>query len=151
MAQLLERVDTAEVLSALYKNVRMAADSISSILPHVENEQMMSDLTVELSCFEEYASRAAKELDAEGVTPKEETPLARAGAKVGTFFNTLVDSSPDHLAEMMIKGATMGVGDLCRQLHAADEGDVSPKAKALLEEVLRYEENVIEEMKAYLR
>ena len=66
MAQLMERVNTVELLANLYQNVRMAADSISAILPHVEDERLMSDLTVELSCFEEYARRALHELEAPG-------------------------------------------------------------------------------------
>ena len=151
MAQLIERVDTVEILSSLYKNVRMAADSISAILPHVEDERMMGDLTVELSCFEEYARRALKELEKRGAQPKEESLFAKAGVKIGTFFNTLVDSSPDHLAEMMIKGSTMGISDLCRQIRAAKESGTEASVLALLEEVLRYEESVVEEMKPYLK
>ena len=92
MAQLLERVSTVGLLSALHKNVRMAADSISAILPHVEDERLMSDLTVELSCFEEYARRALHELRARDAEPKEEPLFSKVGVKLGTFVNTLVDS-----------------------------------------------------------
>ena len=151
MAQLMERVDTVELLSGLYKNVRMAEDSISAILPHVEDERLMSDLTVELSCFEEYARRALHELKARDAGPKEESLFAKAGVKLGTFINTLVDSSADHLAEMMIKGATMGINDLCRQVRAAKESGADAETRSLLEEVLRYEEGVVEEMKSYLK
>ena len=80
MAQLLERVDTVELLSNLYKNVRMAADSISAILPHVEDERLMSDLTVELSCFEEYAHRALRELEARDASPTASPTTAPRGS-----------------------------------------------------------------------
>ena len=151
MAQLMERVNTVELLANLYQNVRMAADSISAILPHVEDERLMSDLTVELSCFEEYARRALHELEARDAEPKEKPLFSKAGVKLGTFVNTLVDSSADHLAEMMIKGATMGINDLCRQVRAAKENGIDAETRSLLEEVLRYEEGVVEEMKTYLR
>ena len=151
MAQLLERVSTVGLLSALHKNVRMAADSISAILPHVEDERLMSDLTVELSCFEEYARRALHELRVRDAEPKEEPLFSKVGVKLGTFVNTLVDSSADHLAEMMIKGATMGINDLCRQIRAAKESRIDSATLSFLEEVLRYEEGVVEEMKSYLR
>ena len=151
MAQLLERVNTVELLEKLYQNVRMAADSISAILPHVEDERLLSDLTVELSCFEEYARRALHELKARDAEPKEKPLFSKVGVKLGTFVNTLVDSSADHLAEMMIKGATMGISDLCRQVRAAKENGIDAGTRSLLEEVLRYEESVVEEMKSYLR
>ena len=150
MSQTLEKVGNAELLDAIYKNVKMASDSITSLLPHVENEKMQSDLVAQLSCFEEYAARAAKYLEDYGRVPKEESFAAKAGAKVGTFFQTLVDSSTDHLADMMIKGANMGVNDLYREIRAAKEGGADREILSFAEEVCRYEDKVLEEMRSYL-
>ena len=58
---------TADLLSEIYKNVKMAEESIIAIMPKVKNEELKSDLTVQLSVYSAFASRAAKLLGEEGV------------------------------------------------------------------------------------
>lgn len=141
---------SADVLLAIYKNVKMAGESIINVMPKVKDEKLKSDMTVQLSTFEAFASRAAKLLGKEGVKPEEENFLARMGAKWGAMMNTMMDSTSTHIAEMMIEGATMGVNDLLEQMRYAKSGDVSDEAMNLLQDVHDYEERVIKDMKAYL-
>ena len=141
---------SADVLLAIYKNVKMAGESIINVMPKVKDESLKSDMTVQLSTFEAFASRAAKLLGKEGVKPEEENFLARMGAKWGAKMNTMMDSTSTHIAEMMIEGATMGVNDLLEQMRDAKNGDVSDEAMSLLQDVHDYEERVIKEMKEYL-
>ncbi len=143
-------VTEAELLLAVYKNVKMAGDSIINLMPKVKDEKLKSDMTVQLSTFEAFASRAAKLLGKEGVPPEEENWMARMGAKWSSMMNTMMDSSTEHLAEMMVEGATMGVNDMMEQLRGAKHADVSEEALHLAENVRDYEERVIKEMKAYL-
>ena len=63
---------TAELTKAVYKNVKMAGDSILDLMPRVKDERLKSDMTVQLSAFEAFASRAAKMLADEGVKPEGE-------------------------------------------------------------------------------
>ena len=141
---------SADVLLAIYKNVKMAGESIINVMPKVKDEKLKSDMTVQLSTFEAFASRAAKLLGKEGVKPEEENLLARMGAKWGAMMNTMMDSTSTHIAEMMIEGATMGVNDLLEQMREAKNSDISDEARNLLQDVHDYEERVIKEMKAYL-
>ena len=150
MAETLEKVSGVDLLMAVYKNVKMAADSTASMLSYAKEGRLRDDLVSELSAFEEYASRAAEKLYALGGTPKEENLFAKAGVQVGTFFHTLTDTSTDHLAELMVNGANMGVTDLYRQIHAARESGVDGELISLAEEVCRYEESVMDTMRSYL-
>lgn len=143
-------VTEAELLDSVYKNVKMAGDSIINLMPKVKDEKMKSDLTIQLSTFEAFASRAVKLLGREGEAPEEESLMARMSAKWSGMVNTMMDSSTEHLAEMMVEGATMGVNDMMEQLRGAKNADISREALNLAQSVKEYEERVIEEMKAYL-
>ncbi len=142
---------TGEVLQAIYKNVKMAEESIITLMPKVNDPDLKRDMTVQLSTFEAFASRAAKLLSQEGEKPEEEGVLTRMSAKWGVMMNTMRDSTSTHLAEMLIEGSTMGVNDMMEQLRAIKHSDVSEEARNLARDVCAYEERIIEELKVYLR
>lgn len=140
-----------KVLQAIYKNVKMAADSIINLMPKVKDEKLKSDLTVQLSAYEAFASRTAKLLNKEGVKPEEEGTLTKMSTKWGTMMNTMMDSTSTHLAKMVIEGATMGVNDMMEQIRDAKREDVSEEILRLAQDVCDYEERTVEQMRSYLR
>ncbi|MBE6552916.1 MAG: hypothetical protein E7666_01080 [Ruminococcaceae bacterium] len=139
---------TAEVLSSVYKNVKMASDSILNLMPKVRDEQLKGEMTTQLSVFDAFASRAAKMLAEEGVKPEEENWMTRMGAKWGAMMNTMRDSTSTHLAEMLVEGATMGVNDMLRVLREAENSTASESAVKLARDVCAYEEKLVDEMRA---
>ena len=151
MAEAMKTRTTDEVLQAVFKNVKMAGDSILNIMPKVKDEAFKSDLTVTLSAFEAFASRSTKLLADNGVKPEEEGIVAKTAAKWGTMMNTMRDSTTSHLAERMVEGATRGVTEMMRLLRESENGCVSESALRLLRDVCAFEEKVVEDMKAYLR
>ena len=141
---------SAELIQAVYKNVKMAGDSILNLMPHVKDEKLKSDMTVQLSAFEAFASRAAKLLADEGVKPEGEGTLTKLSAKWGTIMNTMRDSTASHLAEMMIEGATMGANEMIREMREAENSNASERALRLARDVCEFEEKIAREMKSYL-
>ncbi len=151
MTETLQQKTTSEVLEAVYKNVKMAEDSILNLMPKVKDEQLKSDMTVQLSTFEAFASRAVKLLSDEGVKPEEEGFVTRMTAKMGSMMNTMRDSSTEHLAEMLVEGATMGVNDMMKQLRESENTSVSEAALRLTRDVCAYEEKIVKDMREYLK
>jgi len=151
MAQAVKTKQTADLLQAVYKNVKMASDSILNLMPKVEDKQLKSDMTVQLSAYEAFASRTAKLLAEEGVKPEEEGTITKMAAKWGSMMNTLRDSTSSHIAEMMVEGATMGVNDMLKQIRESENTTVSESALRLARDVCRFEEKTVEEMRDYLR
>ena len=129
----------------------MASDSILNLMPKVEDKKLKSDMTVQLSAYEAFASRSAKLLAEEGAKPEEEGTVTKLAAKWGTLMNTMRDSTSSHIAEMMVEGATMGVNDLLKQIRECENTTVSESALRLARDVCRFEEKTVEEMKNYLR
>ena len=151
MTETMKSQKTAGLLKAIYKNVKMAGDSLIDLMPKVKDQELKSEMTVQLSTYEAFASRAAKLLADEGVKPEDEGFLTKMGAKVGCMMNTMRDSTTSHLAEMLIEGATRGMNDMYKQIRETENTDASEKALRLARDVCAYEERTIEEMKRFLR
>lgn len=150
MAQAVKSHRTATLLNEIYKNVRMGTDSLIDLMPKVKNAELKSEMTVQISTYEAYASRAAKLLNEEGAKPEEEGFLTKMGAKMGCAVNTMRDSTTSHLAQMIIEGATMGMNEMYKQIRESENTDVSEKALRLARDVCAYQEKTIEDMKKYL-
>ena len=137
----------ASLCCDIYRNAKMGAESIINLLPAVEDKNLESELTVELTKYEEFASEAEKLLAEHGEKPLEESAFSRLMAKMGIKMNTMIDKTSSHVAQMVIEGAVMGITDIQKRLNDADSyGKAEPIAKRLI----AFEEGTIERMKEYL-
>ena len=150
MEQAVKSKHTAALLKEIYKNVKMGSDALIDLMPKVKNDGLKSEMTVQISTYEAYASRAAKLLNEEDAKPEEEGFFTKLSSKVGSAVNTMMDASTSHLAEMIIEGATMGMNDMYKQIRESENTDVSEKALRLARDVCAYQERTIEDMKKYL-
>ena len=93
---------TVELLSELYKNMKMGADSIVNISSKVSEGALRDELARELDSYESYSKKIGKMIYAAGDEPKEENIMSKMATKVGMAMNTLTDSTESHIAQMMI-------------------------------------------------
>ena len=143
---------TVELLDRLYKNVSMGSDSIMALLPKIDNEQskFKSDLTLQLSGYEDLCSRINVQRHEAGEESLEDTLMNKISAKLGTAMGTLMDSSVSHVASMVIEGSTMGMNDGIKLLREFENTTASEASLALARDIVKFEEDSIERMKAYL-
>lgn len=151
MEQTTLKSPTAELLDAVYKNVKSASDALLSIMPKVRDEKLKNDMTVQISVYEGFASRAAKLLAEEGEKPQEKSMMQKVSSRVSTMMSTARNSTPAHLAELIIEGAHMGENDILCKIREAEAKHVSGEPLRLAKHLCEYEENVAEDMKSYLR
>ncbi len=150
MQETKEAIREEDFLGEIYKNVKMGADSIINLLPKVKNDGMRSAMTMQLDGYERYAARAQKELEARGAEAKEENVMTRLSARFGMAFNTMLDSTTGHIAEMMIEGSNMGITDMIKLLNNFEVGNGDSEAVRLAREVVWFEEHNLEMLKPYL-
>ncbi|MCI8388740.1 MAG: hypothetical protein HFE63_09770 [Clostridiales bacterium] len=136
-----------KLLQEVYRNVKMGGDSIVNLLDKVDDKKLRGEMTVELDAYRRFSNEAGQKLNERGLKPQELSPVAKTSAKVGMAFNTMLDTTTSHIAEMMINGATMGIIDLEKQLN---EGGHSPEAKAFADDVLEFEKNTVERLGTFL-
>ena len=150
MTETMQKTTTAEVLTAVYKNVKMGGDSIVDLLPKVKSEALRKEMTAELERYEELAKDIREALFALNVQPREENLATKAMTKMGIMMNTLTDTTASHIADMMIQGATMGVTDATKLIREHENAPCSEEALTLARKVVEFEEASIEKLKSFL-
>ena len=151
MAEAVKTGQTEILLQAVYKNVKSSSDTILNLMPRIKDEQLKSDLTVQLSAYEAFASRTAKLLAKEGVSPLEAGTVSKLSAKWSAMMETMKDSSSAHVAELMVESATAGVNDMLKEIREAENTTASEESLRLARDLCRFEEKNAEDMKNYLR
>ena len=152
MSSATTKTATAELLQRLYKNLKMGSDSIVALLPKVKEEDaaFKSDLTLQLDGYEKYANRINALLREDGEPAEQDTLWNKMTAKVGTTMSTLMDTSLSHLADMVIQGSTMGMNDAIKLMREFENTNASEGSLSLCRDIVGFEEQNIERMKAYL-
>ncbi|MBQ8849147.1 MAG: hypothetical protein IJ011_02295 [Clostridia bacterium] len=141
---------TAELLSELYKNMKMGADSIVNISSKVTEGELRDELTRELDTYEEFAKKTSKLIYEGGDTPEEKNIMSKMASKVGMAMNTLTDSSESHIAQMMIEGSTMGITENRKLISKFEDQNVSPEAMMLARDSVKFMEDSVERLKKFL-
>ena len=141
---------TKGFLDELYKNVKMGADSIIDLMPKVSDKRLREEMTAELEHYEGFAKDIRAILFADGEEPQEESFMAKLGVKMGVMMNTMMDDTTSHIAEMMIKGATMGITATTKLIRENENTSCSEEALALARRIIGYEEESIEKLKEFL-
>ena len=135
------------LLQELYKNTTMGADSIVNLMDKAQDSDMRTEMTRELGRYREYAKRASDLLAERGLKAEEPGMMAKAGSKIGMAFNTMLDTTTSHIAEMMINGATMGIINIEKQLN---ENEPTGEARKLAEEILDFEKSTSDNLARFL-
>lgn len=141
---------TKKLLDALYKNVKMGADSIIDLLPKVSDQNMRDELTRELDQYSGFADEIKNMLYSIDEEAKDESIFAKLGTKMSVAMNTMVDSTSSHIAEMMIQGGTMGITDATKTLREYENTSCSEDALDLAKRIIKFEEDSIEKLKEFL-
>ena len=141
---------TKKLLDALYKNVKMGADSIVDLMPKVSDQNMRNELTRELDQYSGFADEVKNMLYSIDEEAKDESIFAKIGTKMSVAMNTMVDSTSSHIAEMMIQGGTMGITDATKALREYENTSCSEEALDLAKRIIKFEEDTIEKLKEFL-
>ena len=83
-----------------------------------------------------------------GHTEEELSTMAKLSSQVMTTMKTINDKSPSKIAELMIKGNTMGVTQSIKNINDYQNGD--ERILDLSNKLLQTEQNNIEQMKQFL-
>ena len=106
------------LIQEVYKNTKMGGDSIIDLIDRANDPKFRSEMTSELESYRRFSEEASRRLQERGTQADRAYPRpAKMGAKLGMAFNTLLDTTTSHLAELMINGATMGIIDLEKKLN----------------------------------
>ncbi len=137
-----------EMLQNIYKGVSMGREGILDVLKVAEDEKFRQALLQQLSEYDNLAESARHMLHQRGHTEEELSTMAKLSSQVMTTMKTINDKSPSKIAELMIKGNTMGVTQSIKNINDYQNGD--ERILDLSNKLLQTEQNNIEQMKQFL-
>ena len=140
---------TEEALAEIYRTAQLALQSISNILPQVDDSETRAQLEEQHEEYERFSAKAAILAKNKGIELKEPNPFKKAMMWGSIKMNTMTDNSRSHIAEMMVQGTVMGNTSL-----RTTANDLSPdgdeEIRSLLNEMLTMEEKFEKKWKEYL-
>ncbi|MBQ3220502.1 MAG: hypothetical protein IJB34_00915 [Clostridia bacterium] len=140
---------TEEALAEIYRNAQLALQSISNILPQVEDWEVKAELQSEHEEYEKFSAKAAVLAKDKNIELKEPNPFKKMMMWGSIKMNTLTDNSRAHIADMMVQGTVMGVTSLRTTASELDpDGDAD--IIALLDEMIKREEQFEKKWKEFL-
>ncbi len=138
----------AEPLNFIYQNSQMGVGTINHLKDIVEDENFIKHLESQLNEYKEIHHAAQKALNENGYDEKGISALEKVRTYLMINMQTLTDKTPSHISEMLIIGSNMGVINAVKNMKKYQ--DAEPGILSLMERLLRFEENNIQQLKAFL-
>ncbi len=137
-----------EVLAEIYRNAQLALQSISDILPEIDDVGIKEEVMREHEEYEHISGRAAQLAQKFNMEIKEPSPVKKAMMWSAIKMNTVADNSSQHIAQMMIKGTVTGITSLKTTL--TDAGELDGEIRELLTQLIALEEGFERRLKKFL-
>ncbi len=140
-----------ELVKHIYKDSEMASYTIEALLQDLENkDNKIKKFAQELlNRYQEFLFKSRDILDSESEELPESGMISKMGARMGINKDVRNDNSDSSIADMLIKGISMGSIDTEKKIN--DYKDVVNKeALNLAKTFLDFQKQSIEELKDYL-
>ncbi len=140
-----------ELLEYVYQNSEMALYTLEKLINELKGKdnKIIKDVGDILKQYEKYYKDLKKHLKKEKLKPKDSSFLSKMGASMGIKKEVISDNSDASIADMLIKGISMGVLDIEKKLSQYDE-IADKKTIKLAEDFLEFQQNTISKLKKYL-
>lgn len=140
-----------EILEYIYKDANMGAESITTLIKTLQSKdnKIKHVLEEELKKYEEYIKKSEKQLKKLKVELKEFSTMAKMSSWMGIKMEMLKDNSDARIADMLIKGLTMGTIDMNKKIDNYEK-IVDKDILKLAKEFRSFQEDSIEKLKVYL-
>ena len=139
-----------EALAEIYRNCQLALQSISNILPEVEEEKMRTEILMQHEEYEKISGKAAALAKDKGIELKEPNAMKKMIMWGSIKMNALKDNTTPHIAEMMLQGTLMGITAVRKTMGELPPDYDCEDIKGLLGDLLEMEERFEKRLKEYL-
>ena len=137
-----------KAITDVYKNAHIALQSISNVLPATKDDELIKELKEEYDGYEKIIGKISSFMVENGIERKDINPLKKAMLWSSIKMKTIMDSSRNQIAEMMINGTVMGINELTAM--ANEKETLNDEINALISELLSLEEDYEQRLKKFL-
>lgn len=140
--------EDAQILREVQKNTEMAMKAIDIICDKVYDDDLAIQLSKQNLKYSEIHNKALNRILEGKAEPYHTNGFSQVMLSSGIHTNTLLNTSTSHIAELMIKGSSMGITDMCKTLNHHEHAENISLEVA--KELMDFEEKNIERLKKYL-
>lgn len=137
-----------ELLNFIYQNSQMGVNTIEQLIPMTQDEVFKACLQSQFNEYKEIHSKARELLNQNGYDEKGIGTLNELKTYLMISMQTISDKTPSHISEMLVIGSNMGVIDAIKNIRKYKE--VEKDILELMERLLKFEENNINQLKRFL-
>ena len=137
-----------ELLNYIHQNSEMGIETISQLLGIVKDDEykkMLHSQYNEYKAIYDAVNLRLAELKKEA---KDISPLSKVTTYITINMKTLTDKSPSHISEMLIRGSTMGIVEITKNIKEYKGADT--EILTLANRLLMFEQQNVEECKKFL-
>ena len=140
-----------ELLMYIYQNVDMGVKATTHLinLLNKKDNKIKSIVEGQLKGYENFLKESKKLLKKNKIEPKEKGILADLGSSIGMNIEFMKDNSDTRIADMLIKGFTMGNLDIDKRINSFSS-DADKKILKLAKDLKKFGEENVELLKPYL-
>ena len=140
-----------EVLEFIYKDANMGVESITTLLNTIkEKDNKIKNASEDaLKDYEKYLKESKKLIHKNKLEVKEENMMAKASAWMGIKMELMKDNSDARIADMLIKGLTMGSIESSKKIDDYKD-KIDKDILKLLKDFQKFQEDAINKLKKYL-
>ena len=139
----------SEIVAEIYRNAQLALESISDIMPAVEEGGIRDEIMHQHEEYEKVCSKAAALALKYSYDVKEPSPIKKAMMWSAIKMGTANDNSSQNIAQMMIRGTVTGITSLKTTLTDGGK-EMNAEVKKLLNELINMEEGFEKRLKKFL-
>ena len=137
-----------DMLKCIAQNAEMGCQGVTAVRKRIDNKAVDDLLLTQLTRYGKIFHAAGQMLRNRGESVHHISLVAKTMTRLSAQMDLRRDSTPSHVAEMMIKGSTMGVNKLVHNLREYDRADSS--VTLLAKKLLDTEEEHIRELRAFV-
>ncbi len=137
-----------ELLNFIYQNSQMGVDTINQLIDIIEDEELKKQLKSQFNEYKEIHNAAQNALNKNGCDEKGISTLDKIKTYIMINMQTLTDKTSSHISEMLIIGSNMGVINAVKNLKKYQNAE--PDIVGIMERLLKFEENNIQQLKEFL-
>lgn len=137
-----------KAINDTYKNAHIALQSISDLLPSVDDKELKSELKEEYEGYERIIGEISSYMSENHIEKKDINFIKKAMLWSSIKMKTMINDSRNQIADMMIKGTSMGINELTAMKNESENFD--PKVIEFIEKLLKLEEEYEQRLRKFL-
>jgi hypothetical protein len=134
-------------LNEMFQNAHIAMQSISNLSPEVEDSDMKEEILFEYDEYQKFIGELSRYMEENGLKREDVGVMKKAMLWGSIKMKTLTGADKSKVADMLIKGATMGITELT---SLKNDGKLEPEVDEYLNKLLEIEESSVERLKRFL-